>query len=550
MVGLDSQILLAARKRPHPASAPLVRHIYITAKDVFDPNIPGEGQWPYTWANALHIRTKEHIIRRELLVKPGERAYPDVLEESERVLRALDFIKDARIRSVDVGNGKVDLYVETGDTWTTQPELDFGHEGEENRFAAGFTEENVLGLGKAVSYFYKDDPDGVSHQYSYKDPQLLGTRVRLTSIYDDTPTGDKERVEIARPFYSLLTKTAGGGAWNRSDGAQSVITNGIETSRYRRTHNDGNVFVGKLLNRDPYNVHRMTLNYSHITDKFSRDVLTVPGTLPENRTIAGPALGWEWIQSRYIKETFVERAERVEDFNLGNQMGVSAGFASKDLGSSEEVVPITAYHSFGFGQEGQRFSLASYGMTARYNTYAPGQKGGTLNNALYFANFNHYKHIPTEFPFTGVAHVESAYAQNIDSENQLMLGGANGLRGFKADSFTGNKSILVNLEGRAFYPHELLHLAYLGGAFFVDAGQVQPSGRPYTSKDIHASIGVGLRLALTRSSAGSVYRFDVAYALGPIQQDKRIVFSITAGQGFKRSANSYDGFPGLPVTGN
>lgn len=549
-MGLDPHEAFAAKKSRPNSSAPVVRNIYINAKNVFDPSIPGEDHWPYTWANALHIRTREHVIRREMLIKPGERAYPDVLEESERVLRALEFIKDARIRSVPVGEGKVDLYVETGDTWTTQPEMDFGHEGEENRFAAGFTEENLLGLGKGASYFYKDDPDGVSHQYLYKDPQLFGTRARMTTVFDDTPTGTKERVEIAQPFYSLLTKTAGGGGWNHNIGQQSVITNGVETNRYNRNHHDADLFVGRLLNRNPYNVHRLTLHYSYVTDRFKEDVRTLPGTLPSDRTITGPSIGWEWIQSNYVKETFIDRAERVEDFNLGHQAGISGGFAGKDMGSTSEVVPITVYHSFGFGQEGQQLSLTSYGMTGRYNTYAPGQTGGTLNNTLYFFNFNHYRHIPTEFPFTGVFHVESAYAQNIDTENQLILGGTNGLRGFKANSFTGNKTVLVNLEGRAFYPHEVLHLAYLGGAFFVDAGQSQPSGRPYNSKDIRASVGLGLRIALTRSSAGSVYRFDVAYALGQIQQDHRIVFSVAAGQGFKRSANSYDGFPGQPAVGN
>jgi hemolysin activation/secretion protein len=239
----------------------------------------------------------------------------------------------------------------------------------------------------------------------------------------------------------------------------------------------------------------------------------------------------------------------VEDINLGHQLEISGGHAARIFGSNDNTIPFSASDSFGFGREGSAFALASFGTVGRYNTYAPRQnKGGQVNNTLYFLNANIYKHLPTEFPFTGVAHLETAYARDIDPENQLELGGDTGLRGFKVKTFTGNKTMLLNLEGRAYYPHEVLHLAYWGGACFMDVGQAQPVGMPFTAKDFHASVGVGMRIALTRSAGGSVYRFDVAYALGPIQQDHRIVFSIASGQGFHRNANTYAHFPGLPVS--
>src|SRR5205823_5558464 len=97
------------------------------------------------------------------------------------------------------------------------------------------------------------------------------------------------------------------------------------------------------------------------------------------------------------------------------------------------------------------------------------------------------------------------------------------------DAFTGNKSLLMNLENRFFYPYEILHLAYVGGAMFVDAGEAQPQDKGFTGRDVHADVGIGLRFALTRSTEGTVYRIDLAYALGPIQQDKRWILSISSG---------------------
>jgi hypothetical protein len=528
-------------------AGPLIRFIVIQPKNVFDPSIPGENHFPYTWANAIHFTTRDRVVRQALLVKPGEVADKDLLDESERILRSLPFIKDARIRTFPVGDGRVDVVVETHDTWTTQPQIDFGSEGEKSHFTAGMLEENLFGYGKSASFFYKDNPEGTSREYAYADPQLFGSRVQLNSLYDDTPTGNQQHLNIAQPFYSLQSNWAAGGNWNHIKGLQQVVVNGVQANAYDRDHHDVDTFVGFRVNRNPVSVHRLSLHYAYFTDYFS----PVPGQtlapLPNDKTISGPIARWDWVESRFIKETFIDRAERVEDINLGHTAELSAGYASRKLGSTDDTVPFTASDQFGFGHEGEHFFIGSYGMVGRYSAYASNQTGGRLNNALYFVNGNYYKHLPTEFPFTAVIHAESAYAQNIDAENQLELGGDTGLRGFRVQSFTGNKSVLMNVEGRAFYPHELLHVAYVGGAMFADAGQLQSQGNPYTWKDTHASIGAGIRVALTRSTGGSVYRFDVAYALGPIQQDKRIVFSISGGQGFSQAGNSYAKFPNLPI---
>jgi outer membrane protein assembly factor BamA len=535
-------------KRKHRSNAPIIRNILINPKNVFDPGIPGENKWPYTWANFVHITTHAGVIRHELLVKPGQPADPEAVAESERLLRSLSFIREARIRTVPVGDGRVDLIVETHDSWTTEPQVNFGMEGEKNHKSAGFLEENFLGYGKTVSYFYRDNPEGVSHEYGYADPQLLHTRFRLNSQYVDTPSGDQEKLNLTRPFYSLTTRTAGGASWGHELGTSDIITNGVKTSEYRREHHDADIFLGARVNNNPDNVHRLSLRYAYQTDYFTPTQLTIPGTLPANRTIGGPGPVWDWVQNDFIKETFVDRVERVEDINLGNQMQVSGVYAARALGSTDDSVPFAGAHQFGFGNEGDSFALASYGTTGRYTINAANHQGESkLSNTLYFVNANYYKHLPTEFPFTAVVHGESGYVQNMNLDNQLELGGDTGLRGFKSTAFTGNKTILMNLEGRAYYPHEILHLAYLGGACFVDAGQAQPEGSPFTEKDMHASVGFGLRIALTRSTSGSVYRFDVAYAIGPINQDKRIVFSISSGQGFNRNANTFGKFPGLPL---
>ena len=58
------------------------------------------------------------------------------------------------------------------------------------------------------------------------------------------------------------------------------------------------------------------------------------GSLPFNRENSGPTLAYSWVQPRYIKETYIEGMERIEDFNHAHresyQLAVSIGMARHD----------------------------------------------------------------------------------------------------------------------------------------------------------------------------------------------------------------------------
>ncbi len=532
----------AKKKRRRLVKPVLVRDIYIDIKNVFDPTVPGENFWLFRAANALHIETQAAVIRRELLMRPGTQTDLEQIEESERNLRALAFIKEASVTPQQNSDGTVDLFVKTQDSWTTQPQFNVSSEGGQTTFSAGFEEINLLGYGKDLSYFYKNNVDGVAHQVGYSDPQFLNTRLRLSSSFQDTPTGNAQDVKLERPFFSLTTRAQGGVTVDHSNALQKVFQTGQQISQYDHEHFNINPSAGLWVNSDPLNVLRLQLGYRYSEDVYRAQDVTLPGTLPSNQALSGPVLATSFIQSDFIKETFADRTGRVEDINLGHQANAGLGYVGRKFGSTENSLPIAANDSFGFGGSGEWFGLFSYGMSGRYTLYSDQQTGGRMFNTLYFLNFNYYQHLTQEFPMTGVVHAESAYLQHPDSDNVLSLGGNSGLRAFKNDSFTGNKSLLFNVENRFFYPKEVLHLVYVGGAVFADAGEVQPQGLGFTTKDFHANIGAGMRFGLSRSADGTVFRIDLAYAVGPLQQSSRWILSISSAQGFKREANAYKNF--------
>lgn len=524
-----------------------VRHIDVEIKNIFDPSVPGEDNWLFRLANRLHIQTKPSVIRRELLVYPGDWTDLERVAESERNLRALPFIKYAAIEQTPTDDGRVDLRVKTEDTWTTQPQFNISSQGNQTTYSTGFEELNLLGYGKDVSYFYTKNSNGINHQVGYNDPLFLNTRMNLTSSFQASTTGNAQDVNLAYPFYSLATREAGGVAVDHTLGLQKVYQSGQLISQYDQSYLNLNPFYGLWVNNDPLNVVRLQANYRY-TETISRpQSLTLPGTLPVNKALSGPILSAAYLQSNYIKDTFDDKAGRVEDFNLGHQSNIGVGYAARDLGGTENSVPFSANDAVGFGGNGTWFGLASYGMSSRYRLYTEGQTAGRLFNTIYFANFNYYRHLTDVFPMTGVVHLESAYLQNPDTSDVLALGGNSGLRGYPNNSFTGNKSLLVNVEDRFFASQEFLHVAYMGGAVFCDAGEIQPQGLAFDGKDLHADVGVGMRFGISRSAAGTVFRVDLAYAVGPVQQSNRWVLSISTSQAFKQTANTYANFPS-PLT--
>src|SRR5205807_10328650 len=158
----------------------------------------------------------------------GKEADLELIAESVRNLRALPFIKDAAIAQVHNTDGSVDLLVKTQDSWTTQPQFDIASEGGQTTMLAGFEEINLFGFGKDVSYFYKKDATGVAHLVGYNDPQFLNTRLRLTSSFQDTATGNAQDVKLERPFFSLTTRSSGGLTLDHSNALQKVFQGGQE----------------------------------------------------------------------------------------------------------------------------------------------------------------------------------------------------------------------------------------------------------------------------------------------------------------------------------
>jgi hemolysin activation/secretion protein len=104
--------------------------------------------------------------------------------------------------------------------------------------------------------------------------------------------------------------------------------------------------------------------------------------------------------------------------------------------------------------------------------------------------------------------------QRIDLENQVLIGGDNGLRGYPLRYQLGDARAQLKIEERVYTDWSLWRLFNIGGAAFFDAGRTygnNPLGVPQLGwlRDV----GFGLRLGNDRSSLGNVIHIDLATPL-------------------------------------
>ena len=132
-----------------PLSGQTIDTVVVVSQNVFP---AGEADAPgfiARLANALHVRTRPSVIRRLLLVSPGDPYDSARVAESERALRAMNVFSRVRVDSARV-DGRLALRVQTTDGWSTKPQLGYSAAGGDVSWLVGLVDENVLGTASTL----------------------------------------------------------------------------------------------------------------------------------------------------------------------------------------------------------------------------------------------------------------------------------------------------------------------------------------------------------------------------------------------------------------
>lgn len=124
-------------------------------------------------AGALHVGTRESVIRHALLVRAGD-CYDSLrVAASERALWALQVFRAVRIDTLRLAGERLALSVSTADGWSARPVADYARAGGRTTWEAGILEQNLLGTATRLFAAYRSTPDRTTALVQYHHPQFV-----------------------------------------------------------------------------------------------------------------------------------------------------------------------------------------------------------------------------------------------------------------------------------------------------------------------------------------------------------------------------------------
>ncbi|MYA15659.1 MAG: hypothetical protein F4089_07705 [Gammaproteobacteria bacterium] len=481
----------------------------VIRQDVFNTNDAGEDQAAYRLANRWHVITREGVLRELLLFGEGDTVTLATIAESERLLRGKSYLYDARVVANRVcapardtneqALPVVDLVVVTRDVWSLSPDVGITRTGGESRISAGFSEINLAGSGSNLDARYFDNLDRHGWSISYADANLGQSRVGLRLRYDETDDGDLVEAGIGQPFFALAARRS----WNayafRSRTVQGLYHGGKRTESFRRDYRVAQLSAGWSTGRRDGWVTRVVagLTSAHWYHAPVRDAPT-PDALGSRR-FTYPWVSLHRIEDQYSQLRNVDRVQTTEDVYLGRRYDLVLGYSPRGDG-----------HLIGTAEFRDGMGRGDIGIF-RYGVRASGYwnaNTGRAENAVARA-WGRYRHRQTP-RWALILDAEALLAEGLTADQQLLIGGSSGLRGYPNRYQAGTRGFRFTAEERFYtglYPLRILRIALAG---FVDVGRVWSSRQ---DNDTLANAGFGLRFESTRTNRNLVYHLDVAFPI-------------------------------------
>jgi hypothetical protein len=503
---------------PPADPALVIRRVQLQRRDIFDPD---ERSWFARMANRLHFQTRVPVIRRELLLHPGDVYDSALVAESERNLRALGIFRRVRIDSVRTDSGLV-LRVLTKDGWSTQLDWRFRSTGGEVAFTLGLIENNLLGTASTAALRYRRDPDRSSFALAFRRRRLFADKVGLALQYENRSDGRAAAIAVERPFFAQTSPRAFRFEAEDHDARVLRFYEGMDTPR-------------DTLNRR-FSLVRTSVAWAHrassagylrfgVAAQVRRDdTLRTSASTPFPKTVTGsigPYLTWN--RANFLVTRGFAGFGREEDVDLGLTLRIALYAAPKVFG----------YDRNGLGPEvsgriaarlPQGFAYVDALANGLYTT--AGLDSGSVQLGGTVVLQPGARHV-------AILHLEGGWLKNPVPGQEFDLGLGSGPRAFGSHAFTGDRSIFATAEYRYTVVENLAGVVALGLAGFVDHGGAWYAG---SRRRLGWDAGVGLRVGASRASDTPALRLDLAHRFA--NDVERSGWVLTVGKGFAFATGS------------
>ncbi len=474
--------------------------------------------WYQRLANRLHANTEATAIRDLLTVAPGDPVSATAIYEAERVLRRQRFLTGARIIPTHCDGEQVAAEVRVRDAWTLKLGASVGQAGGESESSAGIVDENILGTGKTISLSWSEERDRTTVQFGYEDRAFWGSQWTLGLQHSDFSDGRGNAVSVDYPFRTSDQRWGVRSAYEErhneldfDEAGETAYTAELETE-------DAHLEVLRHLGSEASGGWRAGLGWRRDYADYSALQQLEPGLRPQpaldDRRLQGPYLVAERFSARYRSFRNLRAIGQTEDYDLGLDARLVGGRYTEGRGEPW-FYEVELSHGLAIGQRD---------LLVTELTLSGRQREPSGQDATYRAVASDYYH-RTSRRNTIVVHGEYDWRDQPDPEDELYLGGFDGLLAYPDQFRSGDRRWLVHLEDRYVSDVVLFDTIQMGYTAYLEAGRIRGlDGR--WSRTL-ADVGAGLRLGSLRSSFGTVAYLTVARPLVDAGQEAE--YSIVVG---------------------
>ena len=498
--------------------------------------------------NGLHINTRDHILRRELLFAPGDVYDPERLAETERNLRNMGYLNEVHVVAVDtLADGTVDVLVSARDSWSLQATLAWSlASGGDQRWNVKLAERNFLGYGFTLGAGVGGDENGSYWHAFYRQRRLFGSNIGAGIDFAEREDGHARSIFLQRLFHAQDDPWGGHAqVWDTHADQRWYLSNGGPAGADPGRHASLYTLLPQLEKGGELNLlvranDRRAARYWRLgggvrvtdTSFILGDVsLLSDGRVEDLNWLRGPegtmardegrrvypfvavqTIGRHWTKSR-----FVLQYGPVEDILLSPFLDLRIGPAGGQTGSTtawgEDVWKAEGVLTNWWQHGRSHFLLRAVGLVETGSDRVERRRGELVLGWMGQAG-------PSNTLWLGRVFVEGGRGTGLGGLDALLLGLDRGMRTLDFDGMAGDRLVRWNTEVGRVAPWEVLGLFRLGAAAFYGGGRAWWHNEEPGLDGARHEVGCGLRFGPIRSANSEVARLDVSWALdgsvGPV----------------------------------
>lgn len=495
----------------------VITDVAIVTQQPYTARLPGDLEIIRKLTLALHVNTRDDVVRRYLLLNVGDKCDEVRRAESERIMRGQPFLVDARVNVFTDPRGGVRLEVETRDEFSlfVEPNVALGGPllrglsvGESNLAGAGVYGGAFWGNGGA----YRDKLGARLEDY-----QFLGGRNVLRAFATRAPQGHDFGLEVVRPYLTDLQHFAWRGKIGGTRTYEGLLSPEIEGTALRvdrefqdigavaRVGGVGNLkLIGASLSRELVKIADKPVLVLHEGFR-SPDSLLIPANYHnQDVTRLNALIGLR--QLRFVRVAGFDALTGVQDLRVGIQTGMLIGRSVQWLGARDQDAFFLGDIYAGYGNKSSFLgfqTLTEARRDRRINKWEGVLTSGRL--AWYLK--------PAEKQLT-LTEVLWSTGTSVRVPYQLSFADPEGgMHGYLNSRTAGAHRVVLRAEERVRIPSRYT-VADFGAAMFVEAGKLWAEDVPFAvASPIRGSVGLSIIAAVPPKSRRT-WRLDFAMPVG------------------------------------